>query len=47
MGLDDPRRLQCPCFEPGPMLSALHTLFNLIITIPFIDGETEAEGGVG
>lgn len=40
-----PQMLQCPCFEPGPMLSASHTLLYLIATIPFIDGETEVGGG--
>lgn len=45
-GPDTPRCLQCSCFEPGPMLSALHTLLHLIITVSFIGGKTEAGGGV-
>lgn len=44
-GPDNPRCLQSPCFEPGPMLSALHTLLHLIITILFIGGKLRL--GVG
>lgn len=44
-GPDNPRCLQSPCFELGPMLSALHTLLHLIITILFIGGKLRL--GVG